>query len=306
MGKSHYQQRLENVMRFGGGMSRRGLQHTLILLDEATDAQLRNLQPDYSPIPCAMKCVYVREEDDDLLVDLITKCADKGININGGDTIDGTFERPLVLAATLGRYDLFTLLLKCGASPSETDGRGRNAFRAAFDHRDVTGWRHRTHEQELDQAENRLTIARHLLNNDFLTNCLCCSKANSNLLYVNAHSPIGSPLFASLFREGREETWFLIRDCGAMVTDTDWLNLRKLDKLQHLIYPTNFLSNNCWTFPPTYHVAIVLSNHCGLPIDVFHQHLEPFLTQDWFFSDEQFSKDLTTEEIRAEFGFPFR
>ena len=47
-------------------------------------------------------------------------------------------ERPLVMAASLGRREWMEALLMAGANPSETDGRGRNAFFAAFDNRDMT------------------------------------------------------------------------------------------------------------------------------------------------------------------------
>ena len=86
----------------------------------------------------AMKCSCVRDNHEQLLFDIIQACESRGIKINGGDCLDGCFERPLVLAAASGELSWFACLLQFGAAPNETDGRGRNALRAAHDKRDTT------------------------------------------------------------------------------------------------------------------------------------------------------------------------
>ena len=331
---------MENALRpeFGGEASLSGLKHTLQLVHRASREDVQSLHQDYSPIGLAMKCVYVLDCYDkilwDLITDLIKACHDKGIKINGGDFIDGLLERPLILAVTFGNYYWFRLLLELGASPHETDGRGRNAFCALFDERDVTTtWfsednakKHEHLEIHRKRALNAwcIDMACCMWKLGRLTPCLRRSQKDPTLVYVNAQSPCGTPLLSVILHGKEQECRFLLECCGAVLTDKDFLILRALKKVERLrpmikqFLPSRdivdvkdceeeerrtwiYSMHNSWSFPPTYNVAIKLTNNIGLPEDIFREHLQPFLSRDWFYTHQQLEADFVSAEIVAEF-----
>ena len=341
--KSPFQKRVENVMRFefGGGFNLLGLQHTLILIRHASGEEIDSLHPDYSPIPMAMKCVYVQDNYEQLLFDIIQACESRGIKINGGDCLDGCFERPLVLAAALGKLSWFTCLLQFGAAPNEMDGRGRNALRAAYDKRDTTKrWfplhMKDEHRRSLLFQRRRfrsspVEISFKLLQNQMITDSLHEARNNHGFVYIDQNSPCGSPLLAAILHGPKfNEIRCLVRLCGATLTDQDYLIILKANKLKNLNRAVQLLSpqlndapkgkrkresnstasprsslcfspSSSWSFPPTYRVAIALTKQLGMPEDIFRDHLQPFLTRDWFFTKEQLEAPTLTEEMISKF-----
>ena len=325
--KSPFQKRMENVMRyeFAGGLTPLGLEHTLLLVTQAQPEDTHSLDPDCSPIGMAMKCVYVLDEHESKLWELINACRRKGVNINGGDCIDGHFERPLVLAASLGKHKWFFNLLSHGANPNDTDGRGRNALQAAFDKRDITKrWfpRHMIDEHRRSRIAWRrrfesspCDISIGLYQRHLVTNSLALSRQHSDLVYINGNSVHGSPLLLALLNRRDNDIRCIVDYCGAVLTDKDYLVLHKLGRLPlleravlTLLPPENRHGNmfcysecNSWSFPPTYRVAIALTDMVGLPEDVFHNHLQPFLGRDWFFTEEQLEARFLTPAMTEEF-----
>ena len=358
--KSPFQTRVENVLRmpFGGGNTARGVHHTIILLTKASLHDISTLDSDYSPIPMVMRYVYTHPNRRNIhfVQQLLDICVQRGLNINGSDYVCGHLERPLVLAASLAQSDWVKALLLAGANPGETDGRGRNAFYAAFDDRDFTKkwfvhpgsaitndfWHDRREEYRQDCIlHNRMEIVDSLFRSGTITDSLSLSRTNNTLLYVNSVTPCGTPLLAALLHQNEAEYIFLVARCHAVLTDMDYLILRQLNKLHCLKYAvTNILQHvrtdrdskskklktnydailtsndfldfecysldNHWSFPPTYHIAIQLTRHCGLPQHLFRQHLQPFLPRHWFYTDQHLNSDHTTEEIREHFqGYTF-
>ena len=99
--KSPFQARSENVMRFpfGGGNSLRGVNHTLLLIQRACQDDASSLHPDYSPI-MVLRCLHTNVSRRNVN---ILKLSELVMKINGSDHFDGHLERPLVIAASLGR-----------------------------------------------------------------------------------------------------------------------------------------------------------------------------------------------------------
>ena len=345
--KSPFQARLENIMRvpFGGGNTPRGVHHTLLLIERASEDEISSLHPDYSPISMVLRYLHtnVRRRNFNFLEQIIRACQLKGIKINGCDHIDGYLERPLVLAASLWRPKWVEALLIAGADPSETDGRGRNAFFAAFDNRDMTKqwfirprngapsynefWHDQREQRRRDYLHHyRIKIAHLIFQTGLVTPRLSLCITIPRMLYVNHQTPCGTPLLAALIHQRQDEYTFLVHHCRATLTDTDYLILRQLNKMHclknavrvvhdlikrrsdHTPSTLDILATfqpyskyNHWSFPPTYHITIALTKHCGLPKEVFEQHLQPFLSRDWFFTEAQLQLDATNEEIREEF-----
>ena len=226
-----------------------GVNHTIILLQKASCSEISTLDPDYSPISMVMRHLHTRVNLDtemnrrniDVLTEIVDTCLKRGIKVNGCDHIDGELERPLVLAASLGKATWVEALLIAGAHPSETDGRGRNAFYAAFDDRDMTKhwfehsrsiWHEHNERHRQDCAmRNRIKIAHLMFQTGLLTPSLSLSRANNKMLHINSQTSCGTPLPAALVHQNKDEYLFLVNTCKATLTDKDCLTLRQLNKL---------------------------------------------------------------------------
>ena len=346
--KSEFQNRLENAMklqRFGGGQSARGVAHTRMLIQEATSSEIKTLSEDYSPLSPIIKYVYDRAAPPNDLIsgvhNLIKLCSAKGIKANGGDYIDGRFERPLILAAGYGEYELVVELLQAGAEPWETDWRNRTAWSSLFDSRTPTA-----HSFHPKPTSRRLDIATVFLQRGSITPDLATSRIDKTKVYVNAKSQFGTPLLTAILTQKLKTVKFLVQKAGAVLTDRDYLIMKKIGVIHRLeravfkLLPPNkdqqernskkrrtsnrrlrtppppheieedmrvecWSRHNSWSFPPSYAVAIHLSRYCGLPEELFKQSVQPFLGREWFFTEEQLSYNLTPAQMRIIFGYHY-
>jgi len=116
---------------------------------------------------------------------------------------------------------------------------------------------------------------------------------------VNGDAANGSPLLSAIRNKNISAAQYLVNH-GAVITDRDYLTLmHKRGGQQQLLFLATSLTNKHssellswssetdWSFPPTWKVAIILSNYCGLPEEVFKDCVVPFCGRDWFFAADR-------------------
>ena len=131
-------------------------------------------------------------------------------------------------------------------------------------------------------------------------------------MYINCDATYGSALLSAMRNKNVAAVDFLVRH-GAVVTDRDYLALlqKRNGQKQLVAMVTQLLAKDdratteesyqkvhcwsketAWSFPPTWKVAVALSNHCGLPKELFDDFVIPFCARDWFFTLDQRSDPL--------------
>lgn len=282
-----------------------GVRRTIDLLRSATDADLRCLPSDYSPLVAPIVLAgstYTRRRGTRVpatlmpaLLCLADLCRSRGVSVDGGSLLGDHLLRPLVAAAYYGLVPLVERLLDLGARPDLADGDGRTALHAALQNpsgqlRSLRGC----------DAE----VARALFLRGAATPDLGRWRAApaGTVLYANGDALGGSAMLTAV-REGNVDSVSLLRELGAVVTDRDFLLLRAGGQVRSRLLPTvarvegiaersgekveSWSIDVDWSFPPTWKVAVSMSLFCGLPRDVFRHRILPYCPRDWFYESVQ-------------------
>eukprot|EP00797_Seminavis_robusta_P007130 Sro1487_g276800.2 (242) ;mRNA; f:19894-20619 len=227
--------------------------------------------------------------------------------MDGGRKLgDSIMQRPLVLAAYYGFRDLVEALLDLGSTTvDKADGEDRTAWHAAL--ANPAGQNHILRDCDKE-------IAQLLVQRGFVTASLKDWKqqhAKGSLMYMNGDAIHGSALLTAIRHKNHAAVQFLVHH-GAVLTDRDYLALTRkrggtaqleaavsrlvLDnnqhassslQQQHVVIMKCWSIHTDWSFPPTWKVAIQLSSYCGLPREIFEDHVRPYLARDWFYCKEQ-------------------
>ncbi|KAL7467718.1 hypothetical protein ACHAXS_007955 [Conticribra weissflogii] len=267
------------------------------------------------------------------LVALIQVCCEKGLSLNSGGWFGEHYHRPLVLAAYYGYHEAVKTMLDLGALPDLADGEGRTAWFAAFENPVYSGGvSHNFRECDRQTAQMLCDMGAVTADLGKWKRTLLSSKGS--LSYMNGDSCNGSVMLRAIVNKNLDVVTFLCQN-GGVVTDRDFLELHKKDQVKSRLSPVIkcVLSNdfgvfNCskdpcqisranadalgshdvdswnqsndFSFPPTWKLGVVFSRNCGLPVDIFKAHVIPFLSRDWFYTEEQLRGP-----IPARFGAAF-
>mmetsp|Transcript_23118 Transcript_23118/g.46811 ORF Transcript_23118/g.46811 Transcript_23118/m.46811 type:complete len:421 (-) Transcript_23118:167-1429(-) len=254
------------------------------------------------------------------LVTLIQACHEKGLSLNSGGWFGEHYHRPLVLAAYYGYHAAVKIMLKLGALPDLADGEGRTAWFAAFENPVYSGGTTQKF-RDCDRQTAQVLCDMGAVTGDlgrWKSTVLACK---GSICYMNGDSCNGSVMLRAITSKNLEVVKFLHRR-GGIVTDRDFLELDKRDQVQSRLVPVirSLLSgdfgkcysskdlcrkasantiaicsqdvdswnlSNDFSFPPTWKLGLLFSQNCGVPGDIFNAHVVPFLSRDWFYTEEQ-------------------
>ena len=299
---SSLQVELEHAIQVPGGVHR-----TLDLVRGASREDIDALPDDYSPLPGVIMLsgsTYTRRRGSRIpanlmpsILRLIQLCHQRGISIDGGSIHGEHFQRPLVLAAYYGFKSLVLQLLDLGATPDLADGEGRTAWHSAL--QNPAGQCHVL--RDCDREIAQLLVQRGLVTSSLRK---WRSATKGSVIYVNEDCASGSPLLNALRNKNPAVVELLVQN-GAVITDRDYLALaRKRSGVAQLkkaasesiddtnIQQTSKSNETDWSFPPTWKVGTGLINYCGLPRDIFMDHIIPYLSRDWFYTPTQIEGPL--------------
>uniref|UniRef100_A0A7S4T9J6 Uncharacterized protein n=1 Tax=Ditylum brightwellii TaxID=49249 RepID=A0A7S4T9J6_9STRA len=297
-----------------------GIRRTLDLLRNAPTPSIDTLPPNYSPLVSPILLAgstYTRRYGNRIpsnliptILELIQSCHDRNISLNGGNVMGGDqFHRPLILAAYYGFVPLVHKLLTLGAKADMADGMGRTALHAAL--QNPAGQPHFLRECDRN-------VARLLLEQNVVTPHLTTWRRRNNhegglgsIIYASADSISGSILLMSIKNKNWAAVSFLVLELGVTLTDRDYLDLYRGGHLQRKLMPAiavvrmemnkgggvdassslSWSKDVAWSYPPTWNVAVALCGGCGLPEDVFRNHIVPYCSREWFYSDDMLLSD---------------
>lgn len=295
-----------------GALLLRGIKKMIILLQNATPQEVSSLSDDYSPVIQGILIVGSKttrmgnkKDLEDELLRLIEVCQERNISVDSPGFSGGILQRPLVLAAYYGLHRSVELLLAAGAMPDLMSGDGMTALHTALQNPKA--------RYKLRDCD-RLT-AELLLNSSRVTSDLRVwrDSAQGSTIYINGDCSSGSALLSSILNKNLQAAT-LLRRYGAVLTDRDYLRIRKQGKERHSLVPivgkvtrsTTVQAGNShatssgryyqtgfdWSFPPTWKVTVALCGSCGLPESIFREHVVTYLPRDWFYTPEQLGGPL--------------
>ena len=239
------------------------------------------------------------------LIQLINACHEKGVLVNSGAWFGYHYHRPLVLAAYYGFPNAVRRMLELGALPDNADGEGRTAWHAALQNPVPLA-------SECTFRECDKITADVLLDMGVVTTSVNVWKerndgeSKGSTCYINGDNISGSPMYSAVRRKNVELLKYLVEK-GSVLSDCDCIMLTIEKKIKSRLLPMvvrlqegsngasasgninnqhSWSTETDWSFPPSWKKGVHRTRlYCGLPADIFDEHVIPFLTRDWFYSD---------------------
>jgi hypothetical protein len=311
--QSQLQLQCELAIQAPGGVSK-----VLQLLEGASNDDIHLLnEARYTPL---VGCIFRLGKNTTLkgnssqsqlqLDELIETCYRRKLSLNTGAMFGACFHRPLIVAAYYGYYSAVRLLLQKGALPDLCDGEGKNVLYAAF--QNPTG---RNTLRECDKKVAEILWEMGAVTSDLGEwRKMNVGHSLGSMCYSNSVS-VGSSFHRSVMYQSLNnkclQTMKFMVEKGSVITDEDFLRLAKCKLFKRFLSMVACLESSTsphaprkvtaqvlqrikswkkeidWSFPPTWKVAVILCQNCGLPDDIFHNNIVPFLSRDWFYTKEQ-------------------
>jgi len=316
--KTQLQLKCELAIEAPGGISK-----VLHLIENASEAEISALNEDqYTPL---VGCIFrlgkntTRKgnslQSQQQLDELILSLHRRKLSVNSGAQFGARFHRPLIVAAYYGYYSAVRLLLQQGSLPDLRDGEDRNVLHAAFHNPAGSS----SVLRECDRKVAEILWDMNAVTSDWKKWRIVKDEGPGRLCYIGSLRHNKSVIYSSI-DDKCLSTMKLIVEKGGIITDKDFLMITTYKKLKRFLSMVACLESNTslntpshakalqrikswnksidWSFPPTWKVAVNLCQNCGLPQDIFRENVVPFLSRDWFFTEEHHQR-LTEEELSS-------
>ena len=236
------------------------------------------------------------DESVEQLLQLIRVCHERGILVNSGALFGEHYHRPLIVAAYYGYHSAVRLLIEMGALPDLGDGEGRSVWFAALQNPMASGATHRL--RECDRQTAQILLDMNVVTNDL--GLWRRASPKGSICYMNCDSSIGSVMVRAIQNKNTSVVKFLV-NAGGCITDRDYLILSTKHKdvspkLLRMVMEVNNVTVKAakswteqidWSFPPIWKVTVKLCQNCGMPSDIFHSYVVPFLSRNWFYPNDK-------------------